>query len=94
MALSRAALAEAEITQVRAAQQLDKVTRGSRKRQSYPLGHVFDSEYGEKYASELAERKSAEEEAAKKKKAAAKSKGKQKAPNPPRTCTPGPSGTS
>ena len=93
MAIARIALLEAENAQMRASQQQDKETRGSRKRQRFPVGHVFDSAYREEHASELAERRSAEEAAAAKKKAAARSKGKQKAPNPPRACTPGPSGT-
>ena len=94
IAIARMTLLEAENAQMRAAQRLDKETRGSRKRQRYPVGHVFDSQYQQDHATELAERKSAEEQAAAKKKAVSKSKGKQRAPNPPRACTPGPSGIS
>lgn len=94
MVLARNALLEKEVASLRASQKLDQETRGSRKRQRYPSGHVFDSQYREDHAAELAERKSAEEEAARKKKAAVKTKGKQRASAPFRQCTPSPSGTS
>ncbi|OXH16776.1 hypothetical protein C370_01973 [Cryptococcus neoformans A1-35-8] len=52
--MARNALLEEELARVKAAQALDKATRGSKKKQRYPEGQLFDPLYQEEHAEELA----------------------------------------
>lgn len=56
-------LLESELKGFRAAEQTARAARGSKKRQRYPEGQLFDSLYQEEHAEELAIRKAKEEEA-------------------------------
>ncbi|OXH33464.1 hypothetical protein J008_03048 [Cryptococcus neoformans] len=64
--MARNALLEDELVRVKAAQTLDKATRGSKKKQRYPEGQLFGPLYQEEHAEELAVRKADEEEARRK----------------------------
>ncbi|OXG51186.1 hypothetical protein C355_02424 [Cryptococcus neoformans Th84] len=61
--MARSALLEEELARVKAAHALDKATRGSKKKQRYTEGQLFDLLYQEEHAEELAVRKAEEEEA-------------------------------
>ena len=54
-------LLEKDLERREAAEKLDRAARGSNKRQRFPQGHLFDSEYAEDHAQELAARKVVEE---------------------------------
>ncbi len=54
-------LAEQDVAKLQASQELDQAARASNKRTRYPQGHLFDQEYQEEHAEELAERKREEE---------------------------------
>jgi len=81
-ALARGALVEKDLNLVQAAQELDKATRGSKKRERYPQGHLFDPEYAATHEQELIERKAREQEARGKRQRAGRAQGKAKAPEP------------
>ncbi|OXH65283.1 hypothetical protein J000_05886 [Cryptococcus neoformans] len=51
---ARNALLEEELARAKAAQALDKATRGSKKKQRHPEGQLFDPLYQEEHAEELA----------------------------------------
>ncbi|KAE8542678.1 hypothetical protein D1P53_001460 [Cryptococcus gattii VGV] len=57
---------ESELKGFRAAEQTARAARGSKKRQRYPEGQLFDPLYQEEHAEELAIRKAKEEEARRK----------------------------
>ena len=61
-ALAEKVLLEKDLERREAAETLDRATRGSQKRQRFLQGHLFDSEYAERHAQELAERKIQENE--------------------------------
>lgn len=54
-------LLEKNLERREAAEQLDRATRGSGKRQRFPQGHLFNPNYRELYAEQLAERRREEE---------------------------------
>ncbi|AGV14708.1 hypothetical protein C343_06062 [Cryptococcus neoformans C23] len=88
---ARNALLEEELARAKAAQALDKATRGSKKKQRHPEGQLFDPLYQEEHAEELAVRK---EEARRKRRRTARARRNETEPNAAHACTPGPSGTS
>ncbi|OXG14456.1 hypothetical protein C366_04497 [Cryptococcus neoformans Tu401-1] len=92
--MARNALLEDELARVKAAQALDKATRGSKKKQRYPEGQLYDPLYQEEHAGELAVRKAEEEEARRKRRRTARARRNETEPNAAHACTPGPSGTS
>ena len=61
--LAQNVLQEKEIASMRAAQRLDRATRGSRKTQRFPTGQLFDPTYQVEHEQELAGRKEQEREA-------------------------------
>ncbi|WVW81829.1 hypothetical protein I302_103826 [Kwoniella bestiolae CBS 10118] len=61
-------LVEVELNKRKAAEDLDKEARGSKKQTRYPRGQLFDQKYQETHATELAERKEREREAMEKSK--------------------------
>lgn len=81
ISLARNALQERRIMSLTAAQDLDKVTRGSRKTQRFPTGQLFDPLYQLEHAEELSKRKAQETEAKNKKKAKARRTEPTKAPS-------------
>ncbi|ADV23647.1 Hypothetical Protein CGB_G6130W [Cryptococcus gattii WM276] len=93
-ALADKALLECELKGFRAAEQATRAARGSRKRQRYPEGQLFDPLYQEEHAGELVVRKAEEEEARRKRRRTARVKRSGTAPNVVRACTPRPTGTS
>ncbi|KAE8541318.1 hypothetical protein D1P53_002677 [Cryptococcus gattii VGV] len=92
--LARIALLEKELASANEALALEKATRGSRKRQRYPEGQLFDPLYQEEHAEELAMRKAKEEEARRKRRRTARVKRSGTASNVVGACTPRPAGTS
>ncbi|OXH35029.1 hypothetical protein J005_02391 [Cryptococcus neoformans] len=92
--MARNELLEEELARVKAAQALDKATQGSKKKQRYPEGQLFDPLYQEEHAEELAVRKVEEEEAWRKHRHTAQARCNETEPNAAHACTPGPSGTS
>ncbi|WWC94365.1 hypothetical protein V866_001207 [Kwoniella sp. B9012] len=56
-------LVEVELNKRKAAEELDKEARGSKKQTRYPKGKFFDQKYQETHATELSERKEREREA-------------------------------
>ncbi|EIW67208.1 hypothetical protein TREMEDRAFT_33656, partial [Tremella mesenterica DSM 1558] len=89
--LAETALLRMELDGERETRKLDQVARGSRKRQTYTNGQLFDPRYQEEHAEELAIRKAEEEEAKQRKRNAARKKQPQREQNLARDCTPGPS---
>jgi len=74
-----------------AAEELDKVARGSEKRTRFPLGHLFDQKYQEVHAEELSERRQAEEQRKAQKKARGRPRKEVVSSNPVEPCIAGPS---
>ncbi|ADV20611.1 Hypothetical protein CGB_B8130W [Cryptococcus gattii WM276] len=92
--LARIALLEKELASANAALALERATRGSRRRQRYPEGQLFDPSYQEEHAEELATRKAKEAEARRKRRQTARVGHSRAESNAAHACTPGPSGTS
>ena len=74
-------LLEQDLERREAASQLDRVARGSKKRQRFPQGQLFDQKYQEDHAEELAKRKREENDRKKTKRSSARAKGKENASN-------------
>ena len=74
-------LLEQDLERREAASQLDRVARGSNKRQRFPQGQLFDQKYQEDHAEELAKRKREENDRKKTKRSSARPKGKENASN-------------
>jgi len=84
-------LMEKDAERQEAAEELDKVARGSNKRTRFPQGQLFDQKYQEDHLEELSERRQAEEQRKAPKKARGRPRKEVVSSNPVEPCIAGPS---
>ena len=84
-------LLKADLARRVAAEELDRSARGSKKRTRFPQGELFNQEYQDSHAAELAERREAEKQSREKKKGRARAKKQVGGPDLVETSVAGPS---